>query len=162
MNKVIDKGFRSCRFVSTIVKLPVQWWRETARGTYNKLCDCHHKSELPRSYHGRWRAFEVVFLLQPWNCLCLCSLRQGRSAGQMRPPQRFQWPAEAFRKNLEIWNFLQHIRVSISAEAELADTCSPFHKKLRPPLNAPFSKWPPSQIICPRLHYVIVNVKSSV
>jgi len=24
MNKVIDKGFRSCRFVSTIVKHPVQ------------------------------------------------------------------------------------------------------------------------------------------
>jgi len=23
MNKVIDKGFRSCRFVSTIVKYPV-------------------------------------------------------------------------------------------------------------------------------------------
>ena len=26
MNKVIDKGFRSCRFVSTIVKHPVIVW----------------------------------------------------------------------------------------------------------------------------------------
>jgi len=25
MNKVIDKGFRICRFVSTIVKHPVHW-----------------------------------------------------------------------------------------------------------------------------------------
>jgi len=26
MNKVIDKSFRSCRFVSTIVKHPVREW----------------------------------------------------------------------------------------------------------------------------------------
>jgi len=25
MNKVIDEGFRSCRFISTIVKHPVDW-----------------------------------------------------------------------------------------------------------------------------------------
>jgi len=34
MNKVIDKGFRSCRFVSTIVKHPVskptKWLRKAA------------------------------------------------------------------------------------------------------------------------------------
>jgi len=29
MNKVIDKGFRSCRFVSTIVKHPVHHLQET-------------------------------------------------------------------------------------------------------------------------------------
>jgi len=28
MNKVIDKGFRSCRFVSTIVKHPVHYPRQ--------------------------------------------------------------------------------------------------------------------------------------
>jgi len=27
MNKVIYKGFRSCRFVSTIVKYPVYQWK---------------------------------------------------------------------------------------------------------------------------------------
>jgi len=27
MNKVIDEGFRSCRFVSTIVRHPVYKWR---------------------------------------------------------------------------------------------------------------------------------------
>jgi len=31
MNKVIDKGFRSCRFVSTIVKHPVFSWKAVAR-----------------------------------------------------------------------------------------------------------------------------------
>jgi len=25
------------------------------------------------------------------------------------PPQHFQWPAEAFRKNLQIWNFLKSV-----------------------------------------------------
>jgi len=30
MNKVIDKGFRSCCFVSTIVKHPVNWLTESS------------------------------------------------------------------------------------------------------------------------------------
>jgi len=32
-----------------------------------------------------------------------------RPAGRMWPPQRFHWPAEAFRKNLQIWNLLKSV-----------------------------------------------------
>jgi len=40
MNKVIDKGFRSCRFVSTIVKHPVFIGRKLCLGTSNRVeCD---------------------------------------------------------------------------------------------------------------------------
>jgi len=36
MNKVIDKGFRSCRFVSTIVKNPVYQLATLFLTTYNR------------------------------------------------------------------------------------------------------------------------------
>jgi len=35
------------------------------------------------------------------------------------PPQRFQWPAEAFRKNHQVWNFLQITTADVSVEANL-------------------------------------------
>jgi len=38
------------------------------------------------------------------------------------PPQHFHWPANAFRKNLKLWNFLQ-----LSAEANVSETCFYFH-----------------------------------
>jgi len=37
MNKVIDKGFRSCRFVSTIVKYPVLLFRLTKKYDDSKV-----------------------------------------------------------------------------------------------------------------------------
>ena len=39
------------------------------------------------------------------------------------PPQRFQWPAEAFRKNHQVWNFHQLTTVNVSVQANLAETC---------------------------------------
>jgi len=35
------------------------------------------------------------------------------------PSQRFQWPAEAFRKNHQIWSFLQLITENVNAEDNL-------------------------------------------
>ena len=43
------------------------------------------------------------------------------------PPQRFQWPAEALRKYVQIWNFFQLITVDASAEINLTETCLYFH-----------------------------------
>jgi len=43
MNKVIDKGFRSCRFVSTIVKHPVL---AAERGLNCRSFDSHLRSKL--------------------------------------------------------------------------------------------------------------------
>jgi len=45
--------------------------------------------------------------------------------------------------------------LNISAEANLTETCFYFHKKVRLPLHAALSKWPPSQIICPPLIYCV-------
>jgi len=46
MNKVIDKGFRSCRFVSTIVKHPVLEHASLTAGTGPSnsctLSDCYY------------------------------------------------------------------------------------------------------------------------
>jgi len=64
------------------------------------------------------------------------------------PPQRLQWPAEAFTKNLQIWNFLPFMAVNISAEA-MTEICFYFHKKVWPPLDAAFSKLPSRQIKYP-------------
>ena len=35
------------------------------------------------------------------------------------PPQRFQWRAEAFRKDHQVWNFLQLITANVSVQASL-------------------------------------------
>jgi len=43
------------------------------------------------------------------------------------PLQRFQWSAEAFRKYVQIWNYLQLITVNVSVEANLTKTCFYFH-----------------------------------
>ena len=67
------------------------------------------------------------------------------------PPQRFQWPAEGFRKYVQIWNFLQLITVNASAEGSLTKTCFFSIRRYGPLLNADFSKWPPGQINCPPL-----------
>jgi len=63
-------------------------------------------------------------------------------------PQRFQWPANAFRKNLRIWNFLQ-----LSAEANVSETCFYYHKKVRPSAKHGLPKVTLSQINCPPLVY---------
>jgi len=42
------------------------------------------------------------------NFLMQCSPTTGPRAACC-PPQRFRWPAEAFRKNLQIWNFLKSV-----------------------------------------------------
>jgi len=42
-----------------------------------------------------------------WNEENLCRAQRGPTTGRRAacdPPRRFQWPAEAFRKNLQIWN----------------------------------------------------------
>jgi len=44
MNKVIDKGFRSCRFVSTIVKHPV-YIESKPTNTCSSTCQFTHQSE---------------------------------------------------------------------------------------------------------------------
>jgi len=58
--------------------------------------------------------------------------------------QRFQWPAEAFRKNLQINNFLQ-----LSAVSNLSEACLYFLLRVRPqakhgiPKVAPVQNCPP-------------------
>jgi len=37
-----------------------------------------------------------------------CGPNAGRQAA-CGPPQRYQWPTEAFRKNLQIWNMLKSV-----------------------------------------------------
>jgi len=47
MNKVIDKGFRSCRFVSTIVKHPVHEIGQTVGYHTGFLEQCKHFWKVP-------------------------------------------------------------------------------------------------------------------
>jgi len=58
-------------------------------------------------------------------------------------PQCLKWPAEAFKKNLQVWYFLQLVTENVSA------SISP--RRYGPPLNAGFSKWPLNQIVGPPL-----------
>jgi len=44
------------------------------------------------------------------------------------PPQGFQWPAEAFRKNLPIWNLLNSVRVDICLTELLSLDKVPLYK----------------------------------
>jgi len=53
MNKVIDKGFRSCRFVSTIVKHPVHG------ATGNWVCDNH-------SFKALLHLIRVIYHILDW------------------------------------------------------------------------------------------------
>jgi len=60
------------------------------------------------------------------------------------PPQRFEWPAEAFRKYVQI-------TINVSAEANLTKTCFISIRRYGPLLYAALSKWLPGQINCPSL-----------
>ena len=43
------------------------------------------------------------------HCLFQCGPTTGSWAA-CGPPQRFQWPVDAFRKNLQIWNLLKSVK----------------------------------------------------
>ena len=61
------------------------------------------------------------------NLNIVCHSRGGQLVATCCSPQRFQWPAEAFRKYVQTWNFLQLITVMLVLRLTWTETCFCFH-----------------------------------
>jgi len=69
----------------------------------------HQSYRDSRKLVGRpWRYQHGILLGQGW-------ANSGPRA-KCGPPQRFKWPAEAFRKYLQIWNFMDRITTNVRAD----------------------------------------------
>jgi len=100
----------------------IQWnfWNWTKRVIH--ICQVFQMSVLLANlwdicFPNNWKQavsqiFSVLKLHALWHGWAIMCPRATRD-----PPQHFQWPPWAFRKNLQIWNCLQHFAVNDSAEA---------------------------------------------
>jgi len=61
------------------------------------------------------------------NLNIVCHSRGGQLVATCCSPQRFQWPAEAIRKYVQTWNFLQLITVMLVLRLTWTETCFCFH-----------------------------------
>jgi len=78
-------------------------------------CKIFLEETLPAKHVHHLRGWRTL----GWNI----AIEQGWAISGSRatcgPPQRFQWPAEAFRNNHQVWNFLEFITVNVSVQANL-------------------------------------------
>jgi len=105
----------------------------------------------------------IQHCLKQWSATFLFNcLQQGWAISGPRapcgPPQRFQWPAEAFKKKFQISNLLNCVRLyldKVYLHKNNNETFSVYHycfsylfyteiRRYGPRPNAAFLKWPPS------------------
>jgi len=105
-----------------------------ATGVFDRFSPSETKLQSPPNLN--MKHYKTVMFVQILECQaqlhkCKAPLAQGWAisgpGAPCGPPQRFLWPAEAFRKNHKIWKFLQLITGNVNASANLTDTCFYFY-----------------------------------